>query len=99
VDNIYFEKIHRLYTTNKSINILIPKTVSPHGFRHSKAKYLLQSGPLIDIRHFGGHEFISTTQVNVKPDMEMKRRALEKAFVPVHASEMPIWQQNHDLTE
>ena len=29
----------------------------------------------------------------------MKRIALEKAFVPVHASEMPIWQQNHDLME
>ena len=80
--------------------LLIPKTVSPHCFRHSKAMHLLQSGvSLIYIRDFLGHEFISTTQVYAKSDGEMKRRALEKAFVPVHASEMPIWQQNHDLME
>ncbi len=80
--------------------ILIPKTVSPHCFRHSKAMHLLQSGvSLIYIRDFLGHEFISTTQVYAKSDEAMKRKALEKAFEPVHGSEMPIWQQNHDLME
>lgn len=80
--------------------LLIPKTVSPHCFRHSKAMHLLQSGvSLIYIRDFLGHEFISTTQIYAKADEEIKRKALEKAFEPVHEPEMPIWQQNHDLME
>ncbi len=80
--------------------LLIPKKISPHCFRHSKAMHLLQAGvSLIYIRDFLGHEFISTTEVYAKVDGEMKRKELERAYVPVHDPEMPIWQQNHDLME
>ena len=84
----------------KESPLLIPKKISPHCFRHSKAFHLLQSGVLlIYIRDFLGHESISTTEVYAKVDGEMKRKELEKAYVPVHDPEMPIWQQNHDLME
>lgn len=43
---------------------LIPKKISPHCFRHSKAMHLLQAGcPLIYIRDLLGHVSIMTTEV------------------------------------
>jgi integrase/recombinase XerD len=77
---------------------LIPKRVSPHCFRHSKAMHLLQSGVnLVYIRDLLGHINIKTTEVYARADSLMKRNALEKAYQDVSPSEMPIWQQNHDL--
>jgi len=77
---------------------LIPKEVSPHCFRHSKAMHLLQSGVnLVYIRDLLGHVSIKTTEVYARADSQMKRNALEKAYQVVPCSEMPIWQQNHDL--
>jgi site-specific recombinase XerD len=77
---------------------LIPEKVSPHCFRHSKAMHLLQSGVnLVYIRDLLGHVSIKTTEVYARADSLMKRTALEKAYQNVSPSEMPIWQQNHDL--
>lgn len=77
---------------------LIPKVVSPHCFRHSKAMHLLQAGVnLVYIRDLLGHVSIKTTEVYARADSLMKRNALESAYQKVSPSEMPIWQQNHDL--
>ncbi|WP_373230582.1 site-specific integrase [Cohnella sp.] len=77
---------------------LIPKVVSPHSFRHSKAMHLLQSGVnLVYIRDLLGHVSIKTTEVYARADSQMKRNALENAYQGVSPSEMPIWQQNNDL--
>lgn len=77
---------------------LIPKKISPHCFRHSKAMHLLQSGVnLVYIRDFLGHATIKTTEMYARADSLMKRNALEKAYKITSPSEMPVWQQNHAL--
>lgn len=77
---------------------LIPKKISPHCFRHSKAMHLLQSGVnLVYIRDFLGHVSIKTTEMYARADSLMKRNALEKAYQGTSPSQMPVWQQNHDL--
>lgn len=77
---------------------LIPKNVSPHCFRHSKAMHLLQSGVnLVYIRDFLGHATIKTTEMYARADSLMKRQALEKAYEITSPSELPVWQQNHAL--
>lgn len=77
---------------------LIPKKISPHCFRHSKAMHLLQSGVnLVYIRDFLGHATIKTTEMYARADSLMKRNALEKAYQISFPSEMPVWQQNHGL--
>lgn len=77
---------------------LIPKKISPHCFRHSKAMHLLQSGVnLVYIRDFLGHVTIKTTEMYARADSLMKRNALEKAYKITSPSEMPVWQQNHAL--
>ncbi|MBN1999360.1 tyrosine-type recombinase/integrase [candidate division KSB1 bacterium] len=77
---------------------LIPKKISPHCFRHSKAMHLLQSGVnLIYIRDFLGHVTIKTTEMYARADSRMKRKALENAHQITSPSKMPVWQQNHSL--
>ncbi len=77
---------------------LIPKEVSPHCFRHSKAMHLLQSGVnLVYIRDLLGHVSIKTTEMYSRADSLMKRNALEKAYQVTSPAEMPVWQQDHDL--
>lgn len=93
------------YILNKYVEVarmlhpeLIPKKISPHCFRHSKAMHLLQSGVnLVYIRDFLGHASIKTTEMYARADSLMKRNALEKAHQIISPSEMPVWQQNHAL--
>jgi len=80
-----------IYTT-------LPKKFSSHCLRHSKAMHLLQSGVnLIYIRDFLGHVDISTTEVYAKADPEMKRNALEKAYMQLAPETVPVWQNDTEL--
>lgn len=77
---------------------LVPKGISPHCLRHSKAMHLLQAGVnLVYIRDVLGHVSVKTTEVYARADSRIKRQALEQAYEPVTASQMPVWQQNADL--
>jgi integrase/recombinase XerD len=72
--------------------------VTPHVFRHSKAMHLLQSGVnLIYIRDFLGHVDCSTTEVYARADSEMKRIAIEKAYVDLVPETVPTWEEDGDL--
>lgn len=89
------------YTTKaqSKIKSRLPK-VSPHIFRHTKAMHLLQSGnPLVVIRDFLGHADIKSTEIYARADLDMKRRALEKASDKSPTLQMPIWQKDKDLLE
>jgi site-specific recombinase XerD len=60
--------------------------------------HLLQAGVnLVYIRDLLGHVSIKTTEMYARADSLMKRNALEKAYQVTSPSEMPVWQQNHDL--
>ncbi len=66
---------------------LARKRVSPHTLRHTLAMQLLQAGvDLIVIQAWLGHASVTTTHAYVEADVEMKRRALEKAAVIERAS-------------
>ena len=79
---------------------LLPRKISPHCFRHSKAMHLLQAGVnLVYIRDFLGHVSIKTTEIYARADGLMKRSALEKAYKLTSSSEMPVWQKNQALLE
>lgn len=74
--------------------------ITPHVIRHSKAMHLLQAGVnLIYIRDLLGHVDISTTELYARADMEMKRKALEDAYLDLHTDQMPEWTKDHNLME
>jgi len=79
---------------------LIPKTVSPHHFRHSRAVHWLQAGvDLIYIRDLLGHVSVQTSEIYARIDGEMKRKALEKVSSYAVPDEMPSWQKDKSLME
>ena len=70
---------------------------APH-FRHSKAIGLLQAGVnIIYIRDILGHCSVVTTEIYARADTEMKRKAIESAYMDLSPLEMPKWQKNEDL--
>lgn len=79
---------------------LIPKKISPHCLRHSKAMHLLQSGVnLIYIRDFLGHADIKTTEIYAKANPEMKRNALERAYAELAPKIDKDWTDDNDIME
>ena len=79
---------------------LIPKTISPHCLRHSRAVHWLQAGvDLIYIRDLLGHVSVQTSEIYARVDGEMKRKALEKASSYAFADEIPSWQKDKPLME
>jgi len=77
---------------------LIPKKVSPHCLRHSKAVHLLRSGvALIYIRDFLGHTSVTTTEIYAKVDTEEKRNALENAYEIPSQEAIPDWEADKGL--
>lgn len=80
--------------------VIVPKVVTPHMFRHSKAMHLLQAGVnLIYIRDFLGHEDIKTTEIYAKCDTELKRRAIENAYPDLIDSNLPDWNKDTALVD
>jgi integrase/recombinase XerD len=62
--------------------------------------HLLQSGvPLEIIRDFLGHVDVKTTEIYARANLEMKRKALEKATDGTALPKFPSWQQNKTLLE
>ena len=79
---------------------LIPKGVSPHQLRHSRAVHWLQAGvDLIYIRDLLGHVSVQTSEIYVRIDGEMKRKALEKVSFYAMPDEMPSWQKDKSLMD
>ncbi|MBW1677745.1 MAG: site-specific integrase [Deltaproteobacteria bacterium] len=76
------------------------KSLSPHTLRHTKAMHMMQLGiPPAYIRDFLGHSDTKTTRVYAKANIEMRRRALEKASVLVSPPCLPEWKKDKDLLE
>ena len=59
------------------------KRLHPHSMRHSTAVHLLRSGvDIVTISNWLGHVSIDTTNKYIAIDLEMKRKAIEKAAQP-----------------
>lgn len=84
--------------SNPEFQVSFP--VTPHVLRHAKAMHLLQAGVnLIYIRDFLGHVDCSTTEVYARADSEMKRKAIENAYVDLVPNEVPRWQEDGELMQ
>jgi site-specific recombinase XerD len=77
---------------------VLPDKVSPHLLRHTKAMHLLQANVnLVYIRDFLGHASVTTSEIYARADTHMKRLALEKAYSPAVADDLPAWQDDKNL--
>ena len=72
--------------------------ITPHVIRHSKAMHLLQAGVnLIYIRDFLGHVDCATTEIYARADSEMKRKAIERAYIDFIPEGLSKWEDDGDL--
>lgn len=79
---------------------LIPKQISPHILRHSKAMHLLQAGVnLVYIRDILGHVSVQTTEIYARADSRLKRESLEKASRDIFDKEIKVlsWEKDKKL--
>ena len=77
---------------------IVPKRISPHVLRHSKAMHLLQAGVnLIYIRDFLGHVDLKTTELYARTDTETKRKAIENAYPDIITGQLPDWSKDKEL--
>ena len=82
------------------INEIFPDKLHPHMLRHSKALHLLESGVnLIYIRDLLGHVSVTTTEIYLKFDTELKRKVLEAAYPQVMTRDAPAWEENTDIIQ
>ena len=78
----------------------LPERISPHTLRHTKAMHLLQAGnPLTTIQAILGHADLRTSEIYAQADLEMKRRALERAGTSTVAIRPKSWQTDRSLME
>jgi len=77
---------------------IVPNTVTPHVFRHTKAMHLYRAGVnLIYIRDLLGHVDVSSTDIYARADTEMKRKALEKVYPKIADTALPDWRHSEGL--
>ena len=89
--------LKKYFDAARQVNPDLPKKISPHILRHSKAMHMLQAGVnLIYIRDFLGHVHVETTEIYAKADTEMKRRAIESAHIQIDP-DLPAWTDDKDL--
>lgn len=93
--------LHKYAAMARSHNdALVPKKISCHSLRHSKAMHLLQAGVnLVYIRDILGHVSVKTTEIYARVDSKQKREAIEKAYVNVVKKEAPKWVNNDSLLD
>jgi integrase/recombinase XerD len=89
----YYKKAKLAYPED-----VFPDNIHAHMLRHSKALHLLESGiNLIYIRDLLGHVSITTTEMYLKYDTELKRKALEAAYPQVVSQDVPAWEDNTEI--
>lgn len=82
------------------IDEFFPDKLHPHMLRHSKALHLLESGVnLIYIRDLLGHVSVTTTEIYLKFDTELKRKVLEAAYPQIMTPNAPAWEENTDILQ
>jgi len=83
---------------NNHPEVIFPESINPHMFRHTKALHLLESGVnLIYIRDLLGHVSVTTTEIYLRADTELKRAALESVYPDVVTQDIPEWMENTEI--
>lgn len=76
----------------------IPKKITPHIFRHTKAMHLCQAGiDMIYIRDILGHTDLATTEIYAKLNIELMRDALENAYPELPSHNLQDWKEDYSL--
>lgn len=79
-------------------DVVFPEHIHPHMFRHTKALHLLEAGVnLIYIRDFLGHVNVTTTEIYLKCDTELKRKALESVYLNIGTPDIPNWKEDYNI--
>lgn len=74
--------------------------VTCHCLRHSRAAHMLQAGiPLIYIRDFLGHASIKSTEIYARLNDEIKRKAIEEAYIDLNIQEFQSWREDANLID
>ena len=77
---------------------MFPENLHPHIFRHTKAMHLLEAGVnLIYIRDLLGHVDVTTTEIYLRTNIDIKRKALEAVYVQIVKQDIPIWEEDTNL--
>ena len=77
--------------------VIMPPKIHPHIFRSTKAMHLLQANVnLIYIRDLLGHVSVTTTERYARANPEMRRAALEKAYINIVEDDIPAWSKDPD---
>jgi site-specific recombinase XerD len=77
----------------------IPKSLTPHILRHTKAMHTYEAGAnIIYVRDILGHADIKTTNVYAKASLDMKRKAMEKVAGSPSVT-VPSWLEDPDLVD
>lgn len=77
---------------------LADKRVSPHSFRHSTGVHMLAAGvDIVTVRDLLGHVSLDTTNIYAHSNLEMKRKAIEKADGKARLRKPPCWKQDRGL--
>ncbi|NLI41691.1 MAG: tyrosine-type recombinase/integrase [Caldisericales bacterium] len=79
---------------------MLSNSIHPHMLRHTKAVHMLESGiNLIYIRDFLGHVSITTTEIYLKVETELKRSVLERSYPDVVTQDIPKWKEDTELLQ
>jgi len=78
--------------------VLFPGCLHSHMLRRTKAMHLLEAGiNLIYIRDLLGHVNVTTTEIYLRANTELKKKALESAYMEVVTQDIPVWNEDTDL--
>lgn len=74
--------------------------ITCHVLRHSRAAHMLQAGiPLVYIRDFLGHASVKSTEIYARLNDEIKRKAIEEAYIDLNIQDFPSWQEDSKLMD
>lgn len=96
----YILKKHFNQAKKLNPGVMLSNSIHPHMLRHTKAVHMLESGiNLIYIRDFLGHVSITTTEIYLKAETELKRFALERSYPDVVTQDIPEWKEDTELLQ
>lgn len=74
--------------------------ITCHVLRHSRAAHMIQAEiPLIYIRDFLGHSSVQSTEIYARLNNDIKRKAIESAYIDLNTPEYPSWDDDANLID